>query len=179
MRHWKEARTVADLGNLMADWLEGRIPKRPGYYGASPDPETTPRLIRTLAAINRLGYVTDSSQPGADETGFDGARWRQRAAVTGFIAEATLLGAIRIAARSSGLQMAVDAPRVVVTERAGKPYTAFGGTMARRDLRLVWSGIGRDAWDQVQTARQVVVFDPQWGPSDRLWTMLDQFAGRR
>jgi hypothetical protein len=174
MRHWTNAASVTDLGNLMADWLEGRIPKRPGYYGRRPDPETTTRMIRTLAATNRAGYVTDNSQPGCDGIGFDGARWRQRAAVTGFIADRGLLATILDAARRHGLRVVLDSPAMVVTERAGQPYTQFGGTITGRDLHTMWDGIGRDAWGEIRTARQLAIIDPQWGPSDRLWDVLDQ-----
>lgn len=178
MRHWNKAASVADLGQLMADWLEGRIPRRPGYYGRRPDPETTTRLIRTLAAINRAGYVTDCSQPGSDGPGFDGARWRQRAGVTGFIADRALLGTLLDAARRRGLQVVLDSPAVVVTERAGQPYTQFGGIMTGRDLHVLWDGISRAAWAEIRTARQLSIIDPQWGPSDLLWDVLDQVARR-
>jgi hypothetical protein len=181
MRHWSNAASVADLGNLMADWLEGRIPKRPGYFGRRPDPETTTRLIRTLAAINRAGYVTEGSQPGCDEMSTGRAKrthWLQCAAVQGFITDLGLLGTIRDAARRASLTVIVDGPQTVVTWVDGKPYTAFGGTVRGGDLRIMWDGIGRDAWADIRTARQVAIIDPHQGPSDRLWDLLDQIARR-
>jgi hypothetical protein len=181
MRHWNKTASVADLGNLMADWLEGRIPKRPGYYGRRPDPETTTRLIRTLAAINRAGYVTTDSQPGIDEMGEGaarGTRWVQSAAVQGLIADPGLLATIQDAARRTGLTVIVDGPQRVVTWVDGRPYTAFGGVLGKGDLRREWDGIGSDAWAEIRTARQVAVIDPHRGPSDRLWDVLDEIARR-
>ena len=63
---WMEARTLADLGELMAQWLEGRIRYQPGY-GGPPDPETTD-LIADLAALNRAGSLPRSHSP-ANTTG--------------------------------------------------------------------------------------------------------------
>jgi hypothetical protein len=42
----------------------------------------------------------------------------------------------------------------------------------------MWDGIGRDAWADIRTARQVAIIDPHQGPSDRLWDLLDQIARR-
>ncbi|WP_157881130.1 DUF6919 domain-containing protein [Streptomyces griseoruber] len=66
-RRWRSAHTVADLGELMALWLEGELRSWPGYMpGCGPDEETT-HLIPSLAALNRAGFLTIASQPG--ETG--------------------------------------------------------------------------------------------------------------
>ncbi|MDQ3275031.1 MAG: hypothetical protein M3Q39_08390 [Actinomycetota bacterium] len=88
---WYRARSLADLGELTARWLEGGIGSRPGYQPrCGPDVETR-RLIPTLAALNRGGYLTNSSQPGeAPTVGYDGRLWSQRAAVSGFTDRATL-----------------------------------------------------------------------------------------
>lgn len=176
---WKTARTVADLGTLMADWLEGRIATRPGYCATDTDPETAP-LLPVLVAANRAGFVTDNSQPGCDEAGFDGARWRQRAAVDGWIADPDLYARLTTAARNAGLAITTDEP-MVVTTREGEPYTAFGGTIPRRDMRVIWGGINRRAFAAVKAAHFVAIVDPAWGESDRLWRLLDQItreAGR-
>lgn len=91
------ARTLADLGELTARWLEGKIKSLPTVIpGYGPDEETT-KLIPVLAAVNRAGYVTDFSQPGEAER-----RWTQRAAVSGFASAATFT-ALCAAAANSGL----------------------------------------------------------------------------
>jgi len=74
---WHSARTLAGLGELTAQWLEGKIGYVPGYGGAPPDEETEP-LIPVLAAANRAGFVTIVSQPGEEPTaGYDGETWMQ------------------------------------------------------------------------------------------------------
>src|SRR6185312_9521071 len=65
---WQFARTLADLGNLTADWLEGVNSYLPAYFPDDdgrirPAGETLP-LIPHLARANRNGYVTRGSQPG-------------------------------------------------------------------------------------------------------------------
>jgi hypothetical protein len=100
---WQSANTVADLGGLMARWLEGDLKSWPGYQpGYGPDDETR-RLIPTLAALNRAGFLTDSSQPGEMGPGFDGAWWSQRAAVSGFVADRALLRELLFAAADNAL----------------------------------------------------------------------------
>jgi len=80
-RRWRSARTVSDLGELMALWLEGKIASRPGYQPRYGPEDETAHLVPTLAALCRAGYVTTQSQPGLVGTGTDGLWWEQRAAV--------------------------------------------------------------------------------------------------
>jgi hypothetical protein len=75
---WPAAVTLEELGELVAQWLEGRIIGVTPFYGGPPDPETT-ELIPVLASLNRSGFVTEHSQPG--EVDGDSA---QRAAVSGY-----------------------------------------------------------------------------------------------
>lgn len=176
MRHWKDAKTVADLGQLMADWLEGRIPKRPGYFGSDTDSETS-ELLPVLVAANRAGFVTDCSQPGSDGPAFDGRRWVQRAAVSGMVADAALYDRLVRGARGVGLL--VPTSPVVVTTWAGQTHTSFGGSISSRELACMWNGISRQAMGEVKRARRLDIVDPIWGRSDRPWRLLDQIAGRR
>ncbi|MEV6726882.1 hypothetical protein AB0M94_38930 [Streptomyces xanthochromogenes] len=133
---WASARTVADVGELMALWLEGWIGSRPGYtarYG--PGQETT-HLVPVLAAMCRSGWITTQSQPGSAGTGKDGRRWEQRAAVEVAVTDPSLLRRLTRAAHGAGMLVRLadtDQP-VVVTTRAGEPITAFGGRMGRADL---------------------------------------------
>lgn len=161
-RTWAGARALTDLGELTAQWLEGRIGSQPGYVpNCGPDDETR-ELIPALAAANRAGYLTTDSQPGSDGPGHDGRRWQQRAAVQGF-ATPTTLARLRHAAARHGLLIA-DSP-VPATTRDGRVVTAFGGRMHDRDLRNIWSGVvSRDAYQAVKNATQVAVVCPDWGP---------------
>ena len=164
-RAWADARTVADLGQLMARWLEGDLKSWPGNApGYGPDDETRP-LLPSLVAANRAGYVTTNSQPGLDGAGFDGARWRQRAAVDGFVTDPDMLRKLQRAAQKHGLRVSTSGQWTVVTERASEPVTAFGQRVDDRVLRSVWPGIHRSAYRAVADAQQVTVLHPVWGPS--------------
>lgn len=174
MRHWNKARTVNDLGNLMADWLEGRIPKRPGYYGSVTDAETS-SILPILVRACRAGFVTDNSQPGEDKPAFDGRRWVQRAAVDGWVGSPDLYQRLVSGARRMGLIVADGRP-VICTEWDGQPHTSFGGRLSGRDLRTTWDGVSREAFAAIQQAPRLTIIDPQWGPSDRLWNLLRQVA---
>lgn len=182
MSTWKTADTITDLGDLMAQWLQGRIPSWPGYQkNCGPDDETR-HLIPTLARLNRAGFVTTQSQPGLDDTAYDGRPWRQRAAVQGYIAASSpLLPRIIRAAQSAGLTVTAYGPGhttgpsrgLICTEWAGRPHTGFGGKPPRRAMASEWPGIGRGAWKQLRKeAVAVAVIDPTWGRDSRLWPAL-------
>jgi hypothetical protein len=102
---WAAARTLADLGELTAQWLEGRIDSQPGYYGrVDVDEDKVPGLTETLILLNRAGFLTNGSQAGFDGKGFDNARWQQLAAVTGFASKETYgwLEALSVSPRPGG-----------------------------------------------------------------------------
>lgn len=180
---WWQASTLAELGQLMARWLEGNLTVWPGYAVAGPDEETAD-LIPVLARANRAGFLTDQSQPGSDGPGFDGARWEQRAAVSGLVGDEELLytlGRVAEAHRltllvrdveSHGLLTGVTATRV-----DGVPYTTFGVRISRRQLRHIWRGVSRPALAEICDAWQVTLVDPEWGSGDRLWRALDEAIG--
>lgn len=176
---WRSARTLADLGQHLAAWLDGDIKSWPGYMpGYGPDPETA-ELIPVLARLNRAGFLTDSSQPGADET-IDGHHWKQRAAVTGFIDDEDLLEDLSAAAIDAGLLVLIHRPApsptlhgYTVTRLDGQPHTTFGDYVTPRDLRGMWPVINRQAFDAVAHATQLTIVDPRWGSDDRLWRALD------
>lgn len=188
-RRWKSAKTVADLGELMALWLEGQIASRPGYqprYG--PDDETA-HLVPTLTALCRAGYVTTCSQPGFAGTGADGLWWEQRAALELAVTDPTLLHRLVNAANAAGMFVRINDHRpdggvqeqpVVVTTRDGEPVTAFGGRISRADMAIQWPELNRDLRREVSTGTYVSVVAPEFGPAgERLWVVLDFFTGRR
>jgi hypothetical protein len=179
-RLWRQANTVAELGQLMARWLEGDIKSWPGYqpnYG--PDDETR-RLIPTLAALNRAGFVTDSSQPGEMGPGHDGGWYCQRAAVCGFVADRALLGQLLLAAADHALLPVVTGGQeeywpepIPVTTRNSETVTDFGYHLGRRDLRTVWPVINSTAFAAVEQAWQVTIVAPDFGASgERMWPAL-------
>lgn len=187
---WQAARTLSDLGELTAQWLEGGLRSQPGYMpNCGPDPETT-ELIPVLARLNRAGYVTNGSQPGVEGVGFTGGWARQRAAVEGFTS-ATHASQIETIAERAGLivlctpapqpkrglaRLRSDrGPQVTVSEVDGTPYTGFGG-MGYSDLELHAEELNDEAFGTLLASWNVTVADPEWGRNDLLWPTLDDWA---
>lgn len=175
---WAYTRTLGDVGELTALWLEGDLASQPGYLpNCGPDLETR-ELIPTLAALNRAGWLTDVSQPGEEpQVGYDGEVWAQRAGVGGFV-ERGLADRVESAALAAGLLVVRHdgAGRrrggVTVTTRAGRPYTEFGARWSRRALVNQYAECGGPAITRIQAAVQLTVVDPQWGRNDVLWPLL-------
>ncbi|MGW3652499.1 DUF6919 domain-containing protein [Streptomyces sp. NPDC000878] len=186
---WQSARTVTDLGELMARWLEGEIASRPGYQARYGPEDETEHLVPTLAALCREGYVTTCLQPGFAGTGADGLWWEQRAAVELVVTDPTLVHRLVDAACAAGLFIrindhhpdgGVQEPPVVATTRDGEPVTAFGGRISRADMAIQWPELNRDLYRQVSTGTYVSVIAPEYGPDgERLWITLDFLTGRR
>jgi hypothetical protein len=182
-RRWLAAQTLGELGELTAGWLEGSIASRPGYEAnCAPDPETTetPDLIETLAALNRAGVVTESSQPGFDGSGFDGAPWQQRAAVFGFCDDRTLrimrhaLSLIPytvIAHPVKDRLFARAAAGVVVSTRNGQAWTRFGRQLGRQGIADCFDPCSTAAFRTLCDVWQVTIYDPDWG-RNTIWPEL-------
>ena len=128
------ARTLEDLGELTAPWLEGRITFLPTYTLDTPAAETE-GLIAHLAAFNRAGYTTTESQPAVPFDGHDG----QRAFVSGFASEATV-DAVEAAILGTRLIALVtptgrDNPfHIPVTVMEDAPCSFIGPAFSRNDL---------------------------------------------
>lgn len=174
---WRSAASIADLGQAMALWLEGRGPDWPGYHGAFGQEETggARHLIAPLAAANRAGFVTTQSQPACDEV-VRGSRWRQRAWVEGVVDKRSpLLGRLEALGRQ-GFAVVRGWPRdgYELTTRDGDPTTGIGGFRLRRDdVTREWRGVGRHAIaDLRQHGVRIHVIDMTWGRDDRLWPAL-------
>ena len=187
-RAWQSARTLADLGHLMADWLEGGIASWPGYApNWGPDDETTD-LVPTLAALCRSGFVTTGSQPGDTGPGVDGRMYEQRAVVDGLVTDRDLYGRIVAAATAAGLLVTAHDPQtgtrgepIDATMADGVTVTTFGHRLNRRDLRTIWPArlIGEDAFTAVTSAVQLTIATPEYGAAgQRLWDVLDAVTGR-
>lgn len=187
-RVWRGARSIADVGAAMADWLEGRVPDRPGYASSRPDEETA-HLVPVLVRLNRGGFVTTDSQPGVDGPAFDGRRWEQRAAVQGWIAAGSpLLPRLVRAATAAGLIVTAHGAGIAVgpsrsllaTRWGGEPHTGFGGRPGRLQLGVELAGVGRRARRELRREGVLLaVIDPVWGRDDVLWFVLDQALEHR
>lgn len=179
---WKKATSVAELGQLMADWLEGRLGGwTPGYLDDRPDEETN-HLIPILAACNRAGFVTTNSQPGHQpQRGYDGRMWRQRAWVKGWVADGALLNKVRTAAKRAGMTAIAHGPSsrggnwIPLVEADGEIQMAAGDYLGhRRVINSEWRGVGRHATNELRHATYLELIDPVWGRDDRLWPALAQ-----
>ncbi|MFD8992285.1 DUF6919 domain-containing protein [Streptomyces goshikiensis] len=186
-RRWRSAENLPDLGHLVASWLIGDLASLVGYQPNCGPDEETQHLIPVLVAVNRLGFVTDSSQPGFAGTGHDNHWWEQRAAVSGLVDDPELRDRLVAAAEVAGLTVVQHDMRprrhaegVPVTRRLGTVHTRFGRFLPVRDLRTVWQPeiIGRRAFEQVTTAWQVTLIDPQWGRDEVLWEALAEVVRR-
>lgn len=168
---WLRARTLLELGELTAQWLEGGLTWLPGYNASVPDDETL-HLVPILAALNRAGYVTDFSQPGYD---LDADRCGQRAAVGGFCDEA-LADALNAAASGTDLvvlrlpagHVESSVQQLVVTLDDGQDYTWIGGTT----LEHYREDVSPEGLLALETACYVDICDPRWGRNDLLWPTL-------
>lgn len=160
-RRWKQARTLADLGELVVAWLNSEIQQTPGHCGP-PDDETIP-LIPTLAAVNRAGFVTDNSQLAES---IDGRTWC--AWVSGFTT-AERLARLRDAIAGTGLEMAACRGR---EHECGKrlfwPCPGDESVSFWLDRCPHVAGLA-DVWT-------VMLGDPEPGRNDRLWPALETFA---
>jgi hypothetical protein len=191
-RAWSQAHTFADLGELTARFIEGSLWGHPGYSGQGPDEETE-ALVPVLAAANRAGFVTVGSQPGADEL-VDGVRWRQRAAVSGFVIVGDLLNQLARAASEAELWFVIHAAAtseerrhtsaggddgyrygeaMTVTTRDGQPVTGFGDLQTEHQIRLSYGRwCNRSSVDRLADSYQITLIDPHWGRDDLLWPTL-------
>ncbi|MFD8851872.1 DUF6919 domain-containing protein [Streptomyces sp. NPDC059604] len=172
-QRWASARTLAEIGQLTALWLEGRIASQPAYEpGYGPDSETRP-LIPTLAGLCRAGYLTTNSQPGTS-----GGEYEQKAAVEGYVSDPGLHRRLVSAAQRAGLTVSTGA-QIIVTTRNGQPYTAFGGLLGPRDMQAQWSVLGRGAYAELASATQLTIVAPEYGEAGQaMWSVLSSAAGR-
>jgi hypothetical protein len=171
---WRGARTLSDLGELTARWLEGSVGSVPGTVpGYGPDEETGP-LVPVLAVANRAGFVTNFSQPGEDDSG-----WIQRAAVYGFASAATFRAItaaaadadlIITAARANGANWST---RIVVTVDNGRENTWVGDAWSHGEIQDCYGGCCDPvAVEALCQAWQITLIDPQWASNDHLWAVL-------
>lgn len=171
-KRWADARTLPDLGELTALWLEGRIESRPGYYGrVDVDEHLAPGMTKALVACNRAGFVTHNSEGGVVTS-----RYQQHAWVFGFATPAVYNHLRRGLGR--GLQSCAWPMRRGWAAR--KPPGDFGKVyeqLGKRELGSQWHGCSADAWQALTSALQVTFYDPEPG-RNTLWGDLERAARR-
>jgi hypothetical protein len=183
-KQWATARTLADLGELTARWLEGDLASQPGYCG--PSDIEDPALVPLLARLNRAGFVTNGSQAGKCGLGHDGSHYEQRAAVEGF-ASPEMAARLIVAADEGNMTVVAHDPAaipwrnyrydrsVTVTRAGGQHRTTFGVQLPRRHIRdrhIGYGGCHKQAVTALCGAWQVTIIDPEWGRPTCLWDAL-------
>lgn len=172
---WPSARTLADLGECTARWLEGTLETHPGYCGR-PDAETA-EIVDALTFLNRHGLLTTGSQPGL----FD-RHGKQRAVLHGLCDRATaeyLAGILD----EAGMVVAIAGPgrfrktvgHLPASVRTDGTVCASWGVLesSREEAAVFASGAAhRSAVRAVRRAWRLSVVDPQWGRGDLLWGTL-------
>ena len=163
-RRWRQAQTLADLGELVIAWLNGEITQTPGHLGP-PDPETIP-LIPVLTAVNRAGFVTDNSQQAETHEGRTWEAW-----VSGFASDATLA---RLRDTVAGTPLILTACRGCAHECDRAPRWWFCPWKESADF---WACRCPRVTDGLYRCWYVSIADPVPGRNDRLWPALKWFAG--
>lgn len=197
---WRACRTLADVGVVTADWLEGKLSNQPWYAGVAGEDlerdDCYPAMLAGLLAVNRSGVaVTHDSQPGcAGVTGYDGLPVDTRAYVDVLTDEPE---PVLAKAKDAGLEVWAWAPgehrrprvggpgRVTVTRcwREGRELradSAGGHAMPASYVRDCWSDVGgakHPAVRAVTGAWQIQLVDMDWGRNDRLWPLLARLGG--
>lgn len=168
---WQTARTVRDLGQIGALYLEGKIGSQPAYLPNCGIDEETYRLAPMLARVNRAGFFTNNSQPAHDDDRPDDTAW-----VLGFTDQRGAQNLIQLL-DGSGLtyllQRACD--RRPFAEH-GRPQSS--SLFSERDIRSYFHDCHPTAVDALVDAVQVVIEDPEPGRDDRVWPLLEAYADR-
>lgn len=189
MAVWGEAQTLNDLGELGAQWLEGRLVSQPGYQPNTGPAEETTELTAVLAAVNRAGFFTHTSQPGVPPgLSWDNTMFVQHAVVEGYADDATL----------ADLQKVVDGTELHITwakagllrdrrndvpgtynPETGEEFTGFGCVLSWADIEFYLDGCSDSAIEEARNAWQVTIIDLIPGRNDLLWECLALFARNR
>ena len=174
---WSEAQSFRELCELGARFVEGRIDSFPGWGARELDAESVP-LADTLARLNRAGFLTCASQPGAAPArGTDGVVTARRPFVTGF---ARLEAAADLAplARKEGLFVVswasdeAGGDRLPVGLRGKEPYLWAGHAAGREELRLFSDSLSPAGLAELERCRWVWAVDLEWKESERLWKQV-------
>ncbi len=191
---WASCTTLAELGDVVARWLERSVSWHPGYMAPGPAQETfdTPGMLEALAACNRAGFVTDDSQAGLIGEITTLGPVRQRAYVSGLALPQAVLRLQQLLMPTDLVFLEVEEPShrssghpddevmasvAVTASEDGWPFT-FLGRGDSREMRLrgylPWSpAIG----GQLVDAITFQIFDPVWGRNSVLWPQLREAVG--
>lgn len=171
---WQNAQTLEALCELNARYIEGEVDFSP-TYGGPLDEESGP-LIPYLAALNRSGFFTITSQPGEDD-----GHSKQRALVDGFASEETAQRIERLSLVSD-LYILTSPPgryngcTMPITTDLFRPYSWAGAVHLEDETGLFLEIPHIEKYcGSVQGLREawyVCVIDLCWGRKDYLWRIL-------
>lgn len=179
---WMKAKNLYDLGELTAQWLEGKI-RWHFSQPAKPDLETS-EIADYLIQINRLGFVTDFSQPAAElRNGFG-----QRACVSGFSNKDTakklatlnlhtdLIVFIFKPERPSSMK--VYGYQIPVTIENYHPFT-WCGSVTGDEIESYEEMLGDEALTSIAESWYITAIDTKWGRKAYLWENLIETLSER
>jgi hypothetical protein len=153
---WAACRNMAEVRELVTVWLAGGIARNPDHE-APPCAETIP-LIPVLTAVNRAGFLTDSSQRARSRRG-------KNAWVCGFVSSRTVLDRLSQALQASGLEL-----------EACFPAGDCEPDCPRLEAGWFWAQACPLAADEIAGAWWVYAEDPEPGRNDGLWPALSSWA---
>lgn len=151
-------RDMEDVRQLVTAWLAEGIAQNPDHE-RPPCAETIP-LIPVLTAVNRAGFLTDSSQRAGSHRGRTWNAW-----VCGFVPPGPVLARLNQALGSYGL----------VTDACHQDDGCEPGC-PRQEVLYFWAQACPLAAGQLADAWWVYAEDPEPGRNDRLWPALAGFA---
>ncbi|MHA7261915.1 DUF6919 domain-containing protein [Arthrobacter sp. TMN-37] len=171
---WRECINLDDACELTARWLEGKSFYMPGYSAAQPATETN-QMRDALARLNRLGFLTEDSQPGVGL----GTGQGQRAYVVGFC-EAGLAELVMRELLETELVCVAHPPgdadysRICVSIDGGTEFTWLGSFASAAEVLETYTQEANGSLAQlVSECWQLQVFDPHWGRNSRLLPALE------
>lgn len=171
---WLEATSLHDLGELMAQWVEGKHEFCP-TNGGLPDSETT-SIASYLTVANRHGFLTTFSQPAVELDDYGSA---QRAAVDGFARE-ELAKHLYTLGLCTELLVLIYRPgeaggyQIPITLEEFRPFTWCGPSWGYEELEEFERTCGPLAVAELMIAWKVVLIDLQCGREDYLWSNLEK-----
>lgn len=175
---WGEAQTFAELCELGARFLEGRVATFPGWGAATTDEETD-EVAPLLARLNRAGFLTVASQraPGP-VVAADGRPERRRAFVAGFAAKPLAARLARLEAEGLWLRRHLawqaGGEAFPTAERGGEAFLVAGHGAGPEELDLFAEWIPGPALEELAHTAFLWIVEPEWDRDDRLWAALDR-----
>lgn len=179
VRTWGDARSLKDLGQCVALWLEGRLSGdmevAPFYLAV---PAQARPLVPCLARVNRSGnFVITGFQPGCtpDNQRYEGEHPWQRASVSGFVPHRKLgkvvraLSDFKVRTATSAVAIYAD---IDIALDGNKNWVYRTGSVEDRQKIAQNTEVLRPALvNELVAAYQVCVVDLQWG-RNTLWNAL-------